>query len=240
MKKAIGLRSRPALPSSSTRSPGWTAASRRLSSATPMRSSSAACRRSASAARGQGFCTGAAGLRRSIEFGHPAGASGAAHPPNPRLPSDPGLRRRRGPGSICCRQTCARCATVALRGGRRVTGLRLKRAATRDRRLGRDPSAASAPAISQTQGPFNAAAGRLKFCGTRSTTPQRRSPADRRECAGEFGRPAGARRASIDAWAGLRLSRRATGADGFYIATLTRTGRMAAGNPQCPNWNAVP
>src|ERR1700722_16029989 len=67
-EEGIGLRSRRAPPLSSMRSPRWTAASRRLSHATPMRSSSATCKRSASAARGQGFCTGAAGSRRWIEL----------------------------------------------------------------------------------------------------------------------------------------------------------------------------
>ncbi len=63
-------------PSSSMRSPRWTAASRRFSSATPMRSSSAPCRWSASAPRGQGFCTGAAGSRRWINGVFRAEASG--------------------------------------------------------------------------------------------------------------------------------------------------------------------
>ena len=51
----------------------------------------------------------------------------------------------------------------------------------------------------------------------------RRPPPDRREGAGECGRPAGAGRASLDVGPGFRLSPRATGTDGFYIATLTRT-----------------
>jgi hypothetical protein len=79
------------------------------------------------------------------------------------------------------------------------------------------------PAISQTQGPFNAAASGLKFCGTTSTTPQRRSlPIDANAHANAAGLPALAEHRST-LGPGFRLSPRATGTDGFYIATLTRT-----------------
>jgi hypothetical protein len=71
--------------------------------------------------------------------------------------SDPGLRRRRHPVRFAVAKLPLVAQTLALRGGRRVTGLRLKRAATPNGRLGLDSSAASAPALSQTQGPFNAA-----------------------------------------------------------------------------------
>ena len=123
LKKAIGLRSRPALPLSSMRSPRWTAASRRLSHATPMRSSSATCKRSASAARGQGFCTGAAGSRRWIElsFSRPSERNGLLIR---LIKASIGCRFTAppSPGSIRCRQPSARFVTLALPRSRRMTG----------------------------------------------------------------------------------------------------------------------
>jgi 16S rRNA C967 or C1407 C5-methylase (RsmB/RsmF family) len=90
--------------------------------------------------------------------------------------------------------------------------------------LALDASAASAPAISQTQGPFNAAASRLKF----SAEPLRPSrnddllPIDANAQANAAGLPALAEHRST-LGPGFRLSPRATGTDGFYIATFTRT-----------------
>jgi len=114
-------------PPSSMRSPRWTAGSRTFSSATPMRSSSAPCRWSASAARGQAFFTGAAGSRRWIELSLPHRGErngliirliNASIGSRFTVPPSPGSHN-------CCRTSFV-AQPWALRCGRRMTGIRPK------------------------------------------------------------------------------------------------------------------